>query len=492
MQEFEKSKRAIMTNARCLTEGVDVPDIDCVLFADPKKSTIDIVQAVGRALRLSEGKKFGYVIVPVIIEDDKQFAESDAFQSILMTLRALASNDERIIDYFRARSQKKRTHTNVQIEVDERIAEKVDVEDFTRELELQIWNKLAKLSWRQFNEARSFARSLFMKGTQNSVHITWKGYCHDMYEFLPPKPPDIPSNPNIIYQDIGWKSYKDWFGYDDRYWSYDEAKSFVRKLDLKNTIEWKDYCKGKFKDRTPKPYEIPYKPERVYKKRGIWISMGDFLGTGFVSSRKRKYRSFNSARAYARKLGLDNSRQWWDLMKNKPRYFPKDIPSSVESVYNEEWTNWPDFLGYSIWLDFDKARDWARRQKISNKTNWKNHMINNRPKGMPLNPQMVYVNVGWKGWIDWLGPKAEKYYSNHPLEKRTYIYRRFNDARKFARQLRLKSVVDWHSFCGGFNKELEPRPDDIPKTPNKVYKNKGWKGYPDFLGYEPKRKKKKT
>ena len=121
MREFEASKRAIMTNARCLTEGVDIPDIDCVLFADPKKSTIDIVQAVGRALRLSEGKKFGYVIVPVIIEDEGKFDESDAFQSILMTLRALASNDERIIDYFRSRSQNKRTYSNIQIEDDERI-----------------------------------------------------------------------------------------------------------------------------------------------------------------------------------------------------------------------------------------------------------------------------------------------------------------------------------------------------------------------------------
>jgi predicted helicase len=49
-------------NARGLTEGVDVPLIDCVLFADPKQSTIDIVQAVGRALRTYNGKAWGYVM----------------------------------------------------------------------------------------------------------------------------------------------------------------------------------------------------------------------------------------------------------------------------------------------------------------------------------------------------------------------------------------------------------------------------------------------
>jgi superfamily II DNA or RNA helicase len=49
--EFVVHKRALMTNARCLTEGVDVPAIDCVMFADPKQSRVDIVQAAGRALR---------------------------------------------------------------------------------------------------------------------------------------------------------------------------------------------------------------------------------------------------------------------------------------------------------------------------------------------------------------------------------------------------------------------------------------------------------
>ncbi len=69
LDEFAQAKRSLVTNARCLTEGVDVPNIDCVLFADPKRSTIDIVQAVGRALRTYEGKQLGYVIVPVLLDN---------------------------------------------------------------------------------------------------------------------------------------------------------------------------------------------------------------------------------------------------------------------------------------------------------------------------------------------------------------------------------------------------------------------------------------
>jgi predicted helicase len=67
MDDFINESPALMTNARCLTEGVNVPAIDCVLFADPKQSIIDIVQASGRALRTFPGKEFGYIMLPLIV-----------------------------------------------------------------------------------------------------------------------------------------------------------------------------------------------------------------------------------------------------------------------------------------------------------------------------------------------------------------------------------------------------------------------------------------
>ena len=62
-----------MTNARCLTEGVDIPAIDCVMFADPKQSRVDIVQAAGRALRHYEGKEYGYIVVPLVVPEKMDF-----------------------------------------------------------------------------------------------------------------------------------------------------------------------------------------------------------------------------------------------------------------------------------------------------------------------------------------------------------------------------------------------------------------------------------
>ena len=57
-----------MSNARCLTEGVDVPAVDVVAFLAPRKSKVDIVQAAGRAMRKADGKETGYVLLPLFLE----------------------------------------------------------------------------------------------------------------------------------------------------------------------------------------------------------------------------------------------------------------------------------------------------------------------------------------------------------------------------------------------------------------------------------------
>jgi predicted helicase len=85
LSEFSGGSRALLTNARCLTEGVDLPVADCVVFADPKQSRIDIVQAAGRALRRYPGKDYGYILLPLVVPGAmsfEEFAETTAFRQI--------------------------------------------------------------------------------------------------------------------------------------------------------------------------------------------------------------------------------------------------------------------------------------------------------------------------------------------------------------------------------------------------------------------------
>jgi predicted helicase len=105
LSEFKEAPRALMTNARCLTEGVDVPDIDCVEFAAPKQSMIDIVQGAGRAMREVKGKKFGYIIIPLVVPDNvrvEEFAETTPFRTVVKIISSLSTQDERIVDELRA------------------------------------------------------------------------------------------------------------------------------------------------------------------------------------------------------------------------------------------------------------------------------------------------------------------------------------------------------------------------------------------------------
>ena len=89
----------VLTNARCLSEGVDVPALDAVIFANPRRSQIDVVQAVGRVMRVAEGKRYGYVIVPVPVpagSDPEAVLDSDkAYQVVWQVLQALRAHDDR-------------------------------------------------------------------------------------------------------------------------------------------------------------------------------------------------------------------------------------------------------------------------------------------------------------------------------------------------------------------------------------------------------------
>ncbi len=89
----------ILCNVRCLSEGVDVPSLDAAIFLSPRKSQVEIVQSVGRVMRKSEGKKFGYLIIPVIVEPGKEaekaLDKNKDFQIVWSVACALRSHDDR-------------------------------------------------------------------------------------------------------------------------------------------------------------------------------------------------------------------------------------------------------------------------------------------------------------------------------------------------------------------------------------------------------------
>jgi predicted helicase len=89
----------ILTNVRCLSEGVDVPSLDAVMFLSARNSQVDVVQSVGRVMRKAPGKKYGYIIIPVVVpsnvEPDKALDDNERYKVVWTVLNALRAHDDR-------------------------------------------------------------------------------------------------------------------------------------------------------------------------------------------------------------------------------------------------------------------------------------------------------------------------------------------------------------------------------------------------------------
>ena len=313
--------------------------------------------------------------------------------------------------------------------------------------------------------------------------------------------------------------------------SYQQARKFARVLKLKNRDGWNQYCKsGKLPD------DIPKDVASYYKKQETWTTWGDFLGTGYVSTAKRKYKSFKDVAEFAQKLGIKSSTEWWAYVRGHE--IPSDIPKDPSTYYKKEWTTWGDFLGTGYvssakrkFRPFEEARKFVRKLGLKNLAEWRKYSKSDeKPDDVPGDPAGVYNNKGWKNLGDWLGTgtvatfereyrqfqQARKFVHTLKIKNRrewiVYVksgklptdirgnpriysnfttwgdwlgtgmvqtgnrkYRSFDKTKKFVWSLKLKNIEEWYAYCKSGKK-----PEDIPVRPQ-TYK-KEWNGWSDFLG----------
>ena len=97
--DMDENECRVLTNVRCLSEGVDVPSLDAVMFLSARNSQVDVVQSVGRVMRKSPGKKYGYIIIPVVVpsdvEADKALDDNERYKVVWTVLNALRAHDDR-------------------------------------------------------------------------------------------------------------------------------------------------------------------------------------------------------------------------------------------------------------------------------------------------------------------------------------------------------------------------------------------------------------
>lgn len=506
LKEFLAATPSLVTNARCLTEGVDVPSIDCVFFADPKGSTIEIVQAAGRALRLdpATGKTIGYILLPLVVPEGAaldEVAETSAFKFVLFVLRALATHDERIVEWFRATADGRVPEVGGLVHFDlgeVALPVGVDAEKFAREIEVRCWTAVAKLQPRSYALASRFAQELGIQTMREYFRLQKRMRSDGVW------PPDLPAHPEQVYAGRGWVSWGLFLATGTvtqqrtiqssrkKFRTHEQARAWVRTLKLRSSMHWYRFRNGDMPEHGNLPPDIPYCPDRSYLGKG-WVSWDDFLGV--------RWMPFTEARIFARSLKLTGQRAWKQYCKKeRPELPPKpeDIPAAPWKAYeNQGWNGWRDWLGTekpvresgvpkpttkpraprksrpSRMRDFEAAREFARALRLESSTQWYaylNKQLPDKPalpSDVPRSPTNVYADQ-WLGWGDWLGTD-----NIAPFEKK---FHPFEEARTFARTLGLRTGEDWQKWS------VMPgnRPPDIPSRPEFTYREH-WISWADFL-----------
>ncbi|XRB10147.1 methyltransferase domain-containing protein [Pycnococcus provasolii] len=321
--------------------------------------------------------------------------------------------------------------------------------------------------YRSFEDARAYVRTLGLKSTDEYKAWSKSGA----------RPYDIPSDPQKSYKLSGWTSYGDFLGFSEGqgargdFRSFEDARSYVRQLGLKSQKDWKEWRKSR-------PHDIPANPDTTYALSG-WTSYGDFLGYAVGKHAQKpkasKFRSFEDARAYVRKLDLKSKEEWNAWSKSGAR--PHDIPGNPNKTYTSSgWTSFGDFLGYAdgkvagSYRSFEDARAYVRTLGLKSREEWRKWSKSDAcPHDIPSAPEHMYKSSGWTSYGDFLG---------YDVGKVAGSFRSFEDARTYVRTLGLKSKEEWNAWS-----KSGERPHDIPSTPSTTYASSGWISYPDFLGY---------
>ena len=259
IRTFKNSKNGILTNARCLTEGIDVPVVDMIAFLCNKKSRIDIVQAAGRVMRRAPEKKVGYILIPFYIHTDKtdvntiedSISFSD-YSDIFYILKTLADYDDSLKDIVNFTYQEK----NKSGEINNLVLEKKLLIIGSDDLNIDILKKsISTMTLSAFNSGWIHYYALLNKFKNKYGHSNVSVY-------------------NKPYTKLGrWVSIQ-----RKRYWSGDLKQEYIDKLNALDFVwrhfdaVWHEYFEKlkKLKDETGS-CKVHY-TDRESKKLGAWTA----------------------------------------------------------------------------------------------------------------------------------------------------------------------------------------------------------------------------
>lgn len=232
MKEFIDSKKSIMCTAKVMNEGINIPIIDSVCFVDSRQSTVDIVQCIGRSLRIYKDKKIAHIYVPTFIEDlnDDTVDNNKVFGNTIKILKNMKTTDEGVTEYFTIKVTSG-TKTRRKILVFERTAavkksEEIELNEWITNVEEKMW-KIIDSFMSKYNEVKKWVNeneripSIVKENNLERSLGEWCG-CKRRAK----KTNKISKNQIKLLEELpGW-----YWEYDDVYNSmYAEVKEWIKK-----------------------------------------------------------------------------------------------------------------------------------------------------------------------------------------------------------------------------------------------------------------------
>jgi len=317
----------------------------------------------------------------------------------------------------------------------------------------------------------------------------------------------LPSNPNALYANAGWKDWYDFLGNarPDWYPNYAEAQAAAEALGIKNQPNYmKRYCEDQ---------RLPSNPSQFYADAG-WKDWYNFLG----NTRPDSYPTYAEAQAAVQALGIKSNPDY-----KKRRREDQRLPSKPYTLYaSAGWKDWYDFLGNArpYWYPtYAEAQAAAKALGIKSRPDYlKRYREDQR---LPSTPYALYANAGWKDWYDFLGNARRDWYPTYAEAQAATLalgIKNQSDFReRYREDQRLSSTphalyanagwIDWYGFFRNARPDLYPtyaeaqaatqalgiknRPDylkryredqRLPSSPDVSYVNAGWNDWYDFLG----------
>ena len=373
LNEFIESDKGILCSARVLNEGVNIPIVDSICFVDNRFSTIDIVQCIGRALRLYNGKQIAKIIIPTFVDDINNIDDC-VYGNIIRILKSLRTTDEGITEYFTVKdiNEKKNGRklliTEKYIKNEKKCLE-IDLIEWNNKILDKIWNYIDPF-YIMFNKIKEWVK----KNNKLPSHTSKDNKQHKYGNWCNHRRMDFKKNKLSEDKKKLCMTIKHW------YWNQDDlfdeqlnnVKEWIKKNNCMPKVKSKNEEEKKlakwciYRRREKKEKELSLNKKNKLEEINNWYwEKEDFFDIKLNNVKEwiiknKKYPSYSSADEDEKQLARWCTTQRIENKKNK---LTNDKIHKIETIPNWKWNE--NFTKeVNIFDDqFNKLKEWIKNNK---------------------------------------------------------------------------------------------------------------------------------